>query len=258
MAKFKIGDKCIVIKNALAPNCVGNMVEVIDSFQGVEADKTIYRIKVDDINGFASEGCLKLIKYNHQRKSKMKTYVIILSNTFPKGHSMAGKETYFKEQVLNVLKCYDGHTIERNNDEPLFINGRKIHTIRGNYALWKKRIGEVNRGEACISLREWSGKPYRSQQREIAILTADNGVGLQRLIISRSEWTDKDNDKHFCYWSRINGKEINLDEIAKNDGFSDVGDYVTWFSPDVEKQSPDKDGWKHLELVIIHFTKFRY
>ena len=167
---------------------------------------------------------------------------------------MAGKETYFKEQVLNVLKDYDGHTIVRNNDEPLFINGRKIHTIRGNYALWEKRIGEVNRGEAYISLREWSGKPYRSQQREIAVLTT---VGIQRVIMSESEWEEKDG-KHFCYWAEVDGKEVNLDDLAKNDGFSDTGDYIMWFYPDIDRQNSDKDGWKHIELAIIHFTKFRY
>lgn len=264
MAKFKIGDKCIVIKNALAPNCVGNMVEVIDSYQGVEADKAIYRIKVDDINGFASEGCLKLIKYNHQRKSKLKKYVIILSKTFPKGYGQAGQRTLFREKTQVALGCpqcdekqdLSGENITHCNSCMYATMQPKLHTIRGNYTLWKKRIEEVNRGEACISLREWSGKPYRSQQREIAVLTADNGVGLQRLVISRSEWIDK--DKHFCYWAKIDGKEINIDEIAKNDGFSDVGDCVTWFDSDMESQIPDKDGWKHLELAIIHFTSYRY
>lgn len=187
----------------------------------------------------------------------MKKYVIILSKTFPKSHSMTGKETYFKEQVLNVLKGYDGCIIEQHNGEPLFINGRKIHTIRENYALWEKCIGEVNRGEACISLREWSGKPYRSQQREIAVLTANDGIGIQRVIMSESEWEEEDG-RHFCYWAEVDGKEINLDEIAKNDGFSDTGDYIAWFSPDIDRQSPDKDGWKHVEFAIIHFTKFRY
>ena len=63
MAKFKTGDKCRVIKNALAPNCVGHTVEIINSFQGAETGKTMYRVKEDNgINGFASEGCLELIK----------------------------------------------------------------------------------------------------------------------------------------------------------------------------------------------------
>ena len=47
----------------------------------------------------------------------MKTYVLTLSQNFPKTHKRAGEETNF------VNKIFDGS---------------KIHTIRSNYELWEK------------------------------------------------------------------------------------------------------------------------
>ena len=56
MSKFKIGDKCRVIKNALAPQCVGMVVEIMGVIGG-----TLYKIKEEGMIGFAAEGCLELI-----------------------------------------------------------------------------------------------------------------------------------------------------------------------------------------------------
>lgn len=166
----------------------------------------------------------------------MKKYVITLSEVFPVRHVRAGELTFFRDQFLNALKGYDGHIVERWYDEPLFINGRKIHTIRANYDLWEKRIGEVERGEACLSVRYWSRKPYRSKQIEIAQLTAHDGIGLQRIDIT--------NDLSECI---INGKRYNYVEVAKNDGLN-AGDWINWFST-YELSKP---------LAVIHFTNFRY
>lgn len=113
-------------------------------------------------------------------------------------------------------------------------------------------------GEAVLSVRQWAGTPYRSKQVELARLTAEDGVGIQKAVVSRSEWEEDDHKTHYCYWATVEGKEIRIDDIAKNDGFPDSVDYVMWFDPDLEKQNPDKDDWKHLELAIIHFTPFRY
>lgn len=189
----------------------------------------------------------------------MKTFVITLAKTFPATHETAGKPTNFTASLNKAIMC------ERCRQKPkgmcvgeCFTGLKKLHTIRGNYDLWEKRFKEINDGNACLSVREWAGVPYRSKQVEIVRLTSADGIGLQRLIISRSEWIEQDNEKHFCYWAVVDGKEVNLDDLAKNDGFSDTGDYVEWFSSDIDGQSPDKDGWKHIELAIIHFTKFRY
>lgn len=55
----------------------------------------------------------------------MKTYVLTFSRRFPGTHPRAGEATNFVEKIL-------GH--------------EKIHTIRSNFPLWKKRIEEVQKG----------------------------------------------------------------------------------------------------------------
>ena len=118
---------------------------------------------------------------------------------------------------------------------------RKIHTIRANYRLWAKRIADVQRGEAVLSVRQWSGRPYMSKQTTIATLTAEDGVGLQQL-------TDIDTNA-YCFYPcvRIDKRDIDKVLVAKNDGLS-LDDWREWF----KKYDHTKP------LAIIHFTKFRY
>ena len=108
----------------------------------------------------------------------MKTYVITLSKKFLFG-SRKGEETHFKDK---------------------FLSGEKIHTIRANYPLWEKRIKEVQEGKAILSIREWSGKPYRSKQVVIKNLTREDGVGVEL---------------HIPYMSHIPPQRL-----AKNDGLT--------------------------------------
>lgn len=157
----------------------------------------------------------------------MKTYVITLSRHFLANHKRAGEETHFKEKFLlgQGLIDYDTPSLA------------KIHTIRANYPLWEKRIKEVQEGRAVLSVRQWTGKPYRSKQVEIAMLTAENGVGIQRL-----EFTDC--RLRFPY---IDSEWTSMVSIAEHDGLS-LNDWVEWFN-----------GYDHPRpLAIIHFTKFRY
>ena len=147
----------------------------------------------------------------------MKTYVITLSRYFLAKHSKAGEPTNFKEK---------------------FLKGEKVHTIRANYSLWEKRIGEVEDGKAVLSIRQWTGKPYRSKQVEIARLTAANGVGIQRLRFLG----DNFNGGYIR-----NGVYPSDKILAKNDGLS-LADWEEWFR-DYDLSKP---------LAIIHFTKFRY
>ena len=145
----------------------------------------------------------------------MKTHVITLSMYFPVKHSKAGEPTHFREKLYAK---------------------EKLHTIRANYPLWEKRIKEVREGKAFLSVRMWSGKPYRSKQVEIAQLTADGGIGIQRM-----EFT---NDLAECV---INGNHHSYVSVAENDGLRPA-DWLDWFSCyDLSKP-----------LAIIHFTKFRY
>nr|DAR71661.1 MAG TPA: hypothetical protein [Caudoviricetes sp.]DAU83434.1 MAG TPA: hypothetical protein [Caudoviricetes sp.] len=153
----------------------------------------------------------------------MKTYVITLSQNFPAMHKQAGKPTNFKEK---------------------FLRGEKIHTIRANYPLWEKRIKEVQDGRAVLSVRQWTGKPYRSKQVEITTLTAEDEIGVQTARIVAGIYLKIIFGENFEHYF-VSEEERTL--LAKNDGLS-LEDWKEWFrSYDITNP-----------LAIIHFTKFRY
>lgn len=145
----------------------------------------------------------------------MKTYVIILSEKFPTTHPRKGQETEFGRS---------------------FLNGKKIHTIRGNFPLWEKRLKEVQEGRAVLSIRQWTCAPYRSPQKELARLTGSNGVGVQALKL-----------KDLFSSTVIDGEKVELPDLAAHDGLS-FSDWYDWFRK-VDLRQP---------MAIIHFTKFRY
>jgi hypothetical protein len=155
----------------------------------------------------------------------LKTYVLSVSINFPKTHKQAGKNTFFREKINEALIPI--------SETPIL--GSKIHTLRGNYELWKKRIDEVNERKAVLSLRFWSGKPYNSKQVEFLQLDSSSGIGIQKL----------EDPTNFVF-APIDGKQINWEEIAKNDGLS-FEDFCEWFK--VRNNSP---------MAVIHFTGFRY
>lgn len=144
--------------------------------------------------------------------SSLKVYVLTLSKNFMSTHSKAGKPTEFFYKIKT---------------------GEKIHTIRGNYELWKKRIDEIQKGKAILSIREWSGKPYRSPQVELMQL-AD--VGVQKIQRDVLGWFIDDIDSDY-----------KMTDFAKNDGL-DVRDFAEWFKHKGIKEA----------MAIIHFTNFRY
>lgn len=150
--------------------------------------------------------------------SKIKTYVITLSKNFMKEHPKAGQPTNFKEK---------------------FLSGEKIHTIRGNYPLWEKRIKEVQEGKAILSIREWIGIPYKEKQVLIKDLTCNDGVGIQKLAFDNGRFESQSVDGDYCYTV--------LDKPAMNDGLS-FEDFRDWFKK-CNLSEP---------MAIIHFTKFRY
>lgn len=150
----------------------------------------------------------------------MKTYVLTLSRSFPANHEMHGKPTYFREKFLGTPGML-----------------RKLHTIRANYTLWAKRFEKIAAGDACLSVREWMGAPYRSKQREVARLTKDDGVGLQKLTFFSGR----------IIYPTVGKYQPSVKEIANNDGLH-ATDWVNWFK-NYDLSKP---------LAIIHFTKFRY
>lgn len=174
----------------------------------------------------------------------MKTYIITLSKYFLAGHSKAGTPTYFKVKFSLGQGCPDcdkpqdlsGVNISDCNGCINACSLPKLHTIRANYPLWENRIKEVQDGKAMLSIRQWTGKPYRSKQIEIARLTAKDGVGIQKLEIF-----------DLMRPAKVDGRLVDLMDLAHNDGLS-FSDWYHWFR-DYDIIKP---------MAIIHFTKFKY
>ena len=147
----------------------------------------------------------------------MITYVLTVSEFFPKTHIKGGLPTGFINSI---------------------INNTKKHTIRGNYDLWAKRFDKINRCEACLSIRYWSGKPYNSPQIEVFKLDKTDDIGIQKILFD-----------DYLYSCLIDGKRFSVSSecIAENDGLT-PSDFEQWFKGyDFNK-----------EMAIIQFTEFRY
>lgn len=93
--------------------------------------------------------------------------------------------------------------------EPLIVSGRKYHTIR------PKRKVPLRPGQP-LSLRVWTGKPYRSPQREF------HAANVQKVVPIRIESNRV----------ILDGKELTVPEIkelAWHDGFADAFSARDWF-----------------------------
>ncbi len=147
---------------------------------------------------------------------KKSTYVLTISEQFPKTHPRAGEPTNFVESIWAK---------------------EKIHTIRGNYELWRKRFEKIEAGEAVLSVRVWAGKPYNSKQRECFVFDKADGIGIQKLSFEY-------NIHRFVIGGKYGG---GYGFLAKNDGLS-KRDFKDWFAK-YDLSEP---------MAIIHFTDFRY
>ena len=150
----------------------------------------------------------------------MKTYVLMISRTFPASHPKKGQRTNFISAMWHA---------------------DKLHTIRANYPLWEKRIKEVQEGKAILSIRYWEDIPYRSKQVECMQFVQHSDLWIQKLVFS-------DNDFHQAV---IDADSMlirpSLYSLAKND-FLSISDFKLWFKK-YDKTKP---------MAIIHFTQFRY
>lgn len=142
----------------------------------------------------------------------------MISRHFPVTHKRKGERTYF-EDYINT--------------------GDKMHTIRANYQLWADRIEQVNKGVACISIRCWSGKPYKSKQEVVKNIYEASVQCIDMHAISENHVT-----------STIDGGACNTNtaNVAFNDGLT-PSDFYEWFFGGKSK---------HFKGVIIHFTDFKY
>ena len=181
---------------------------------------------------------------------KIKRYRLGVSRNLPTTHARKGEPTYFVEKITGTLRdaksdCQMCSECKDCKIEPNPCDWKKrgvehnfkIHTIRGNYELWAKRMAEVQAGNAVIELFYWSGKPYNSPQVVFATLDKDSGCGVQEL-----RWLTS------CTAQiRDNGRLVTDIQLAKNDGLS-LDDFKEWFRK-YDLSQP---------MAIIHFTSFRY
>jgi hypothetical protein len=103
----------------------------------------------------------------------------------------------------------------QNRFEAPILAGRKPHTIRGHRRDGRPRakVGET------ISLRVWTGKPYRSKQREFARAVVEFAfpVRITDKTITRVDYAPR---------------QVRLvkEWIARNDGFRDWSEMRDWFA----------------------------
>lgn len=148
-----------------------------------------------------------------------KKVILTLCRIFPVTHSNAGEPTGFEGKLKS---------------------GDKIHTIRYNAkGVWDERYRGISSGTKYLSVREWTGRPYNSEQRE---LFRFDKIGLQHVTMTYSS-----EDSFPQVW--IDGKQVSIQEVAKHDGLT-VEEFVEWFFGNSKENT--------FEGVVIHFTDFRY
>lgn len=177
-----------------------------------------------------------------------KVFVLMVSKQFMRTHPRKGQPTEFRTKILqcvngkvevSISSGFDPVRLERSAFEMSESHGKR-HTCRQNYNYWQYAAQEINSGRAVLSLREWSGKPYRSPQAEFLQL---HHIHVQKLVAKKITVNKKPT---MLLW--IDGKTFDdITTIAANDGFSDRQDFIDWFPENI------KDG------VIIHFKQdFKY
>lgn len=139
---------------------------------------------------------------------------------FPKVGIVVPKPTGFKKKILS---------------------GEKRHTIRHSYEFWKKRIDEINAGRAILSVRQWSGRPYNSKQKEIKQFKQGE-VSYQSVAIT-GQASDVGIQQESGGYKLLSNKKIKT--LAENDGVT-LKQFQSFFKRGV------------LNGIIIHFSKTRY
>lgn len=176
----------------------------------------------------------------------------MISRVFPATHPRRGEETHFMSKILlnfdqvvvqdgedqfpskpGYTSKYAAAIVKDMGFEP------KITTIRENYDLWSRRAEKINRGEAVLSLRQWSGSPYRSKQVEFMRLEK---IGVQKVSIQRIPIESGAKQKFMSIVA--GGITVPMPIVAKNDGLREE-DFWNWFKKDMEG-------------VVIHFSDFKY
>lgn len=175
---------------------------------------------------------------------KLTHYKIPVSPRFLSGHPRAGEKTDFVEKIVNNKSIYGGLESTRLLSQEEF--GVKIHTIRKNYPLWKKRMQKVYDGRAVIDLCYWVKPGGRftpgNELITFATLDKDSGCGVQKIEFKNDSLLNYKIDE------RLDDVRLFLVGIIQaNDGLS-IEDFDAWFK-NYDLSEP---------MAIIHFTSFRY
>lgn len=153
----------------------------------------------------------------------LKKAILPIAKTYPATHKRAGEPTDFEAKIA----C-----------------GEKIHTIRhDSKGVWVKRFKKIKAGLMFLDLRQWTGRPYNSEMRDLFKRYREDGIGYQDV-----EMIYTSDDAYPRVW--INDIEVDIHELANRDGLA-VDDFVDWFFGSNNKEN-------HFEGIVIHFTKFRY
>lgn len=151
---------------------------------------------------------------NEKRMNEMKKIVLTLCKVFPATSMYAGEPTGFEEKLKS---------------------GKKIHTIRANRkGIWDRLHRDIVSGKKFLCVREWTGRPYNSEQREYARY---DEIGLQHVEMFRST-------PMVC---KVDGRDVPVEELAANDGLT--------YDQFMDMIFGNED---YFSGVIIHFTDFRY
>lgn len=150
---------------------------------------------------------------------------IVVAKAYPKIHKRAGQPTDFAKKI---------------------VNNTKLHTIRGNYDLWRVNADKMQSGNYLLSVSQWSSTPRQSKQREI--FNTDERIGVERITIAYSVATD-------TIEVSVEQQALSQSEIvtlAANEGLS-LDDFIDWFFAKARHESD-----KTFSGVIVHFTPLRY
>ena len=166
----------------------------------------------------------------------MKQLVVLLSKTFFPKHRKAGEPTEFRDKV---------------------VRGNKRHTVRCNYSYWAERVKKLQEVGGVLSIREWSGKAYRSPQEVILEIPASL-IEVQRLELTRTAKRYERLQGTFYEWdATVDGQFVDVRKLAHNDGLC-TKDFIQFFNPVFEEYAKGNPEKLTLTFAVIHFTTFRY
>ncbi len=168
----------------------------------------------------------------------MKQLVVLLSKAFFPKHPKAGEPTSFRDKV---------------------IRGKKRHTVRCNFSYWAERVKKLQEAGGVLSIREWSGKAYRSPQEVILDVPASL-IEVQRLELTRTAKSYEEDGwtRGYYEWdATVDGQFADIRRLAHNDGLL-TKDFIEFFNPVFEEYAKDKPEKLTLTFAVIHFTTFRY